>query len=95
MSRFSSRFSWSSYVVQRLDPVPLWAESRKTEAGRQAYWRQRPHTPLSEREQVRPSISSGRPYGAEAWAAKTAQRLGVDVEPGPCGRRRKPPENMN
>ena len=46
------------------------------------------HTPRSERqpERLRQSISSGRPYDAEAWAAKTAPRLSLDLEPKSRGR---------
>ena len=32
---------------------------------------------------MRQSISSGQPYGADAWAAKSAQRLSVDLKPKP------------
>jgi hypothetical protein len=74
-----------------IDPLPGWEGSRKTEAGRQAYWRQWLHTPLSERElaAVRKSVTSGRPFGTETWVAKTAALLGLDLSPRPRGRPKK------
>jgi putative transposase len=81
-------YPWSSYVVHGLgkstslvSEAPVWAPLGKTEAARQAYWRKWLHMPLTERElqAIRRSVTSGRPYGSEAWVEATAKDLGIDL----------------
>jgi putative transposase len=89
---------WSSYPAHGLgqpddllDPAAAWLRAGRTPAARQRYWRKWLHTPLSDRElaSVRKSVTSGRPFGSEAWTKATAARLGVDLTPRPRGRPRK------
>ncbi len=91
-------YPWSSYPVHgmgRADPLvgalPCWAQLRATESARQAYWRKWLHTPLTEREltAIRRSITTGRPYGSEAWTTKIARRLGLRLTSRPRGRPKK------
>jgi REP-associated tyrosine transposase len=96
-------YPWSSYLVHGLgkaaglvDEAPVWARLAKTEAARQAYWREWLHQPLSAGDlaAIRRSVTSGRPYGGAPWVAATAQRMGIDLCPRPRGRPRKT-EKMN
>jgi putative transposase len=48
----------------------------------------RPQTE-AELEAVRQSVRRGRPFGSEAWVAKTASRLGLETTLRPRGRPRK------
>src|SRR3989442_7299836 len=96
-------YPWSSYAAHALgraddlvDPAPAWLGVRRTDAGRQAFWREWLHTPPTEREmaRLRKSVTSGRPFGSETWMTRTAARLGVSLTPRPRGRPRKT-EKMN
>jgi putative transposase len=91
-------YPWSSYPVHGLgqsmallDEAPVWARLGQTEAVRERYWQKWVHTPLTEKElaAVRRAVSTGRPYGKDAWVPRMAQRLGLDLAPRPRGRPRK------
>jgi putative transposase len=91
-------YPWSSYAAHALgqemplvDEAPVWASLGPTEGARQAHWRKRLHTPLSEKElaALRRSVISGRPYGTARWVAQTAARIGFNLGPRPRGRPRK------
>lgn len=92
-----AEYPWSSYHAHALgvadsllDAVPGWEELAKTEKGRQGYWQRWLHTPHTEKElaALRKAVTTGRPYGAEAWIEATARQLGLDL--GPRGRGRPP-----
>src|SRR5262249_9179844 len=75
--------SYAAHGLGRPDALvselPCWAGLAATEAERQAYWRAWVHTPLGVRElaAVRRSVTSGRPFGAAAWAEAMAKALGL------------------
>jgi putative transposase len=94
-------YPWSSYRVHGMgltDPLlvllPVWSTLERDEAMRQAYWRKWVHTPLTDKElsALRRAVVSGRPYGAESWAKRTAEALGIALSSRPRGRPRKQPE---
>jgi putative transposase len=75
-----------------LSPLPFWWERLgRSEEARQAFWRGFVQQPLSERELalLRKSVTSGRPYGSEAWVRTLHPSLGLSAEPRPRGRPRK------
>src|SRR5262249_13144741 len=88
-------YPWSSYIVHGLgkafdlvDGAPVWASLGKSETARQSHWREWLHSPLTEKELARGrrSVSTGRPYGREAWSEGMAKRLGLDLNPRRRGR---------
>jgi putative transposase len=92
-------YPWSSYIVHGLgkafdlvDGAPVWPSLANSERARQSRWREWLHTPLTEKElaRVRRSVSTGRPYGREAWVEDMAKRLGLDLNPRHRGRHAKP-----
>jgi putative transposase len=92
-------YPWTSYAAHGLGQgnpllgaVPVWPGLGATEAARQAYWRRWVHEPLTERElaELRRSVTSGRPFGSESWAAGVRQQLGLTLTPRPRGRPPKP-----
>jgi len=91
-------YPWSSYAAHGLgqadlllSEAPPWASLGAAEAARQAYWRKWVHEPLSARElaAVRRSVTSGRPYGNEAWVKHMGPHLGIALLP---KRRGRPPK---
>jgi putative transposase len=94
-------YPWSSYPVHGLgqtkdavSELPGWEGLAATPEGRQAWWRDWVHTPLTERElaAVRRSVTTGRPFGSPPWVEATAQSLGIPLTARPTGRPRKSPE---
>jgi putative transposase len=90
-------YPWSSYVVHGLgkrselvDEAPVWTGLARTEESRQSYWRKWLHKPLTAKEltALRRSVTTGRPYGTEAWVKEIAKRLGLDLTERPRGRPR-------
>jgi putative transposase len=91
-------YPWSSYLAHGLgrslpllDEAPVWASLGRTEEARQIHWRKWVHTPLTAKDlaAVRRSVTTGRPYGGDAWVERTAARLGLDLAP---RRRGRPPK---
>jgi putative transposase len=91
-------YRWSSYAAHGLgrddalvSELPGWAALAADAGGRQAYWREWVHTPLTAREvaAVRQSVTSGRPYGSPEWAEGMAGALGLAFTRRPRGRPRK------
>jgi putative transposase len=98
------RHPWSSYAFHalgRADPLlrelPGWDILRSSATARQRRWRTWLHTPLSQRElaALRRSVTSGRPFGSEAWVGEIAARLGLPLATRPRGRPRKEAGKMN
>ncbi len=88
-------YPWSSYAVHGLgsddaliSPLPAWETLRREAQTRCAYWHRWVHTPASEHElaEVRKSVTSGRPFGAAAWAEDKAALLALPPTPKPRGR---------
>lgn len=88
-------YRWSSYRHHGSgddDPLlsgfPEWEELGRTEPERRRRWQAkvRGAQPATEIEAVRRSLSSGQPFGAEAWSEATASRLNLRREPRPRGR---------
>ncbi|HVS39861.1 MAG TPA: transposase [Gemmataceae bacterium] len=93
-------YPWTSYAAHglgRADPLlreaPVWSGLGATETARQARWRRRVHELLTERElaALRRSVTSGRPYRSDAWAAGMGQLLGLATTP---KRRGRPPKRQ-
>jgi putative transposase len=93
-------YPWSSYPAHGLGradglltEAPVWAGVGADEAAGQAYWRGWVHERLSAREleAVRRSVTTGRPYGEEAWAKGLGQQLGLPLLPKRRGRPPKQP----
>jgi putative transposase len=92
--RWGSLWRW----LQRPEPEPTLLSAWP--APRLANWVERVNAALSPREldAVRRSAHRGQPFGEEAWARKTARRLGLEATLRPRGRPRKtgnPPQETN
>ncbi len=48
--------------------------------------------PTSDRLRLKESLTRGRPFGDEAWTARTAARLGLEYTVNPRGRPKKQEE---
>jgi putative transposase len=95
-------YRWSSFRCHGLgedDPllsaIPEWDELGRTASERRKRWRAKVCAPQKEGEltAVRNSIRSGRPFGADEWTERIAQRLNIDLTHRKRGRPRK--VNMN
>ena len=89
---------WSSFLHHGmgqddplLSPFPEWEQLGRTEAERRRRWRAKVRAVPSEAELtvVRSSLRSGRPFGAQDWTKRIAQRLKIDLTSRPRGRPRK------
>src|SRR5262245_18511729 len=87
--------SFASHVGLASDDLvavaPVWERLGADEDKRQKYWRRWLHQPITAKElaAVRRSVTSGRPYGSDAWVTRTARRLGLELATRPRGRPRK------
>jgi putative transposase len=88
-------YPWSSYrahalgeTEELLSPPPIRLGVGRTEDARRAFWRDWLHSPLTQKEldRLRRSVTTGRPYGGDAWALQTAKRLGIALGTRPRGR---------
>ncbi|HEV3260424.1 MAG TPA: hypothetical protein VG013_26450, partial [Gemmataceae bacterium] len=91
-------YPWCSYpthglgrVQEWVSELPTWQGLARTDAARQAFWRNLVHRPLTARElaAVRRSVTTGRPFGSAGWVEATARSLGIRLTSRPRGRPRK------
>ena len=91
-------YPWSSYQAHGLgqaDPLlsamPVYEALGRTAAERRSRWRRKVSSKSSEAElqQIRQSLTTGKPLGTPEWIAAHAKELQVNLNPRPRGRPRK------
>jgi putative transposase len=87
--RKPEKWQWSSLAVRALDKATV--KLAAWPVRRPPNWLEQVGKPMEPEaiEQVRLSIARGRPFGDDAWVAKTADRLGFQSSLRPVGRPRK------
>ena len=88
----AERWRWSSMWWRPRKHSPAWLDGGPVEKPRD--WRRRVNRPQTDAElaAVRHSVQRGAPFGDEAWARRTARRLGLQSTRRPRGRPRKHPK---
>ena len=86
--RRAERWRWGSCHVRAAGPAELAALLAEWPIDRRRDWLDWVNAPqtAAEEEAVRTSLHRDRPFGGEAWARRTAQRLGLDHTLRPRGR---------
>ena len=91
-------YPWSSYrargagqAEELLDRLPAYEELSPYAKVRERLWEAKVHGPLDKAtlQRIRRSSATGLPYGADAWVARLAQKLDLDLAIRPRGRPKK------
>lgn len=94
----AEEYPWSSYRVhgagqadELVDRLIFYEELSPLPKVRQRKWAEKVHLPMDATtlERIGRSITTGLPYGEEAWVKRLAKRLDLDLTVRPRGRPRK------
>ena len=94
----AEKYPWSSYLVHGagrvsdlVDSLITYDELSPYPKIRQRKWSEKVHRPIEEAAlaRLRRSTESGLPYGDEAWVARLAKKLDLDLTIRPRGRPKK------